>query len=178
MTGTEAGSAAGATVVVDRYDEVREALFDANLSRTFDERSYAEGNIRDGVVSVSHGPVHRARRRVENTQFRPDVLRLYERELFPKVLTALLDRLIDAPSVDIFAVGEQLSVVLAARRAGIDVDESDLDQIRELVHYVDVFSQGSAILDARDPDASPRRAAASPTSRGMSRTECLPGDSM
>lgn len=153
MTGTEAGSAAGATVVVDRYDEVREALFDANLSRTFDERSYAEGNIRDGVVSVSHGPVHRARRRVENTQFRPDVLRLYERELFPKVLTALLDRLIDAPSVDIFAVGEQLSVVLAARRAGIDVDESDLDQIRELVHYVDVFSQGSAILDARDPDA-------------------------
>ena len=149
----EAPLAATATIVFDRYEDIREALFDANLSRTFDERSYAEGNIRDGVVSVSHGPVHRARRRVENTQFRSDVLRLYERELFPQVLRELLDRLIDAPSVDVFAVGEQLSVVLAARRAGIDIDEADLGKIRELVHYVDVFSQGSAILDAHDPVA-------------------------
>ncbi|HUQ78466.1 MAG TPA: cytochrome P450 [Patescibacteria group bacterium] len=149
----ETAPAAPPTFVFDRYEDIREALFDATLSRTFDERSYAEGNIRDGVVSVSHGAVHRARRRVENTQFRSDVLRLYERELFPEVLTRLLDRLIDAPSVDVFAVGEQLSVVLAARRAGIDVDEGDLGQIRELVHYVDVFSQGSAILDAHDPEA-------------------------
>ncbi|MDH4142812.1 MAG: cytochrome P450 [Chloroflexota bacterium] len=142
-----------ATVVLDRYDEIREALFNPNLSRTFDSRSYAEGNIRDGVVSISHGPVHRARRRIENTQFRPDVLRLYERDLFPTVLDGLLDVLIDAPTVDIFPVAELLSVVLAARRAGIDVDDSDLDQLRELVHYVDVFSQGSAILDAKDPEA-------------------------
>lgn len=142
-----------ATIVLDRYDEIREALFNAHLSRTFDDRSYAEGNIRDGVVSVSHGPVHRARRRIENTQFRPDVLRLYERDLFPKVLKDLLAGLIDGESVDLFAVGERLSVVLAARRAGIDVDDRDVDQLGELVHYVDVFSQGSAILDARDPEA-------------------------
>lgn len=142
-----------ATIALDRYEEVREALFNANLSRTFDDRSYAEGNIRDGVVSISHGPVHRARRRVENTQFRPDVLRLYERDLFPKVLNDLLDVLIDAESADLFAVGERLSVVLAALRAGIDVDEHDPGQLAELVHYVDVFSQGSAILDARDPEA-------------------------
>ncbi len=142
-----------ATVVLDRYDEVREALFNPDLSRTFDSRSYGEGNIRDGVVSISHGPMHRARRRIENTQFRPDVLRLYEQQLFPQVLDALLDRLIDARSVDMFAVAELLSVVLAARRAGIDVDEGDLDQLGELVHYVDVFSQGSAILDSKDPEA-------------------------
>ena len=53
-----------ATIVLDRYVEIREALFNPNLSRTFDDRSYAEGNIRDGVVSISHGPVHRARRRI------------------------------------------------------------------------------------------------------------------
>ena len=141
------------TVVLDRYEEIREALFNPDLSRTFDSRSYAEGNIRDGVVSISHGQVHRARRRIENTQFRPDVLRLYERDLFPAVLDQLLDELIDAPSIDLFPVAELLSVVLAARRAGIDVDEHDLGQLRELVHYVDVFSQGSAILDARDPEA-------------------------
>ena len=141
------------TIELDRYEDIREALFNPNLSRTFDGRSYGEGNIRDGVVSISHGSVHRARRRVENSQFRPDVLRLYERDLFPKVLSDLLDVIIDQACVDLFAVAEVLSVVLAALRAGIDVDESDLDQLHELVHYVDVFSQGSAILDAKDPEA-------------------------
>jgi len=141
------------TIELDRYEDIRAALFDPNLSRTFDRRSYAEGNIRDGIVSITHGTVHRARRRIENTQFRPDVLRLYERDLFPRVLNDLLDVLIDQPAADLFAVAEVLSVVLAALRAGIDVDAHDLDQLRELVRYVDAFSQGSAILDSKDPDA-------------------------
>jgi cytochrome P450 len=65
-------------ILFDRYEDIRQALFDPSLSRTFDRRSWAEGNIRDGVVSIQHGAVHRARRRVENSQFRPDRLRLYE----------------------------------------------------------------------------------------------------
>ena len=142
-----------ATVVLDRYEDIRAALVDPNLSRTFDRRSYDEGNIRDGVVSIAHGAMHRARRRIENTQFRAEVLRLYERELFPRVMDELLDRLIDSDRVDLFPIGETLSVVLAARRAGIDVDASSLDELRTLVRYVDAFSQGSAILDAKDPDA-------------------------
>ncbi len=141
-----------ATVVFDRYADIRAALFDPNLSRSFDRRSYEHGNIRDGVVSISHGATHRARRRVENTQFRADVLRLYERELFPEVMNELLDVLIDREQVDLFHIGELLSVVLAARRAGIDHDSRSLEQLRALVHHVDVLSQGSAILDARDPD--------------------------
>ena len=141
------------TVVLRDYDAIRQALFDPKLSRTFDSRSYHEGNIRDGVVSVSHGSVHRARRRIENSQFRADRLRLYERELFPAVLDDLLGVLIAGDTADIFPIGELLSVVLAARRAGLDIDDRDLPTLRDLVHMVDVFSQGSAILDARDPDA-------------------------
>lgn len=141
------------TIVVDGYDDIRAALFDPQLSRTFDRRSYAEGNIRDGIVSISHGAMHRARRRVENTMFRAEVLRLYERDLFPRVMADLLDVLIDAEEVDLFPIGELLSVVLAARRAGVDHDAASLDQLRTLVRYVDVFSQGAAILDAKDPDA-------------------------
>ena len=141
------------TVVLRDHEAIRQALFDPNLSRTFDARSYQEGNIRDGVVSVSHGAVHRARRRIENSQFRADRLRLYERELFPAVLDDLLGVLIDGETADVFAIGELLSVVLAARRAGLDIDDRDLPTLRDLVHMVDVFSQGSAILDARDPDA-------------------------
>lgn len=137
----------------DRYVDVRAALFDPNLSRSFDKRSYDDGNIRAGIVSISHGATHRARRRLENTQFRADVLRLYERELFPQVMNDLLDVLIGSDRVDLFPIGETLSVVLAARRAGIDCDPSSLPELRRLVHAVDVFSQGSAILDAKDPDA-------------------------
>ncbi|MFO1541160.1 MAG: cytochrome P450 [Chloroflexota bacterium] len=149
----EAAPAGGPTVVLSRYEEIREALFAADLSRTFDRRSWAEGNIRDGVVSVQHGPVHRARRRVENSQFRPDRLRLYERELFPGVLATWTDRIVEDGRTDLFALGELLSVVLAARRAGIDHDPDSRAQLEELVEFVDVFSQGSAILDAKDPEA-------------------------
>ena len=38
------------TITFDDYEAIRQALFDPNLSRSFDKRSYAEGNIRDGVV--------------------------------------------------------------------------------------------------------------------------------
>lgn len=142
-----------ATVTFDRYEEIRVALFDPRLSRTFDTRSYHGGNIRDGIVSIAHGAVHRARRRIENTQFRAEVLRLYERELFPTVMSELLDTLITSDRVDLFPIGEMLSVVLAARRAGIEYDPASLDDLRTLVRHVDAFSQGSAILDAKDPDA-------------------------
>ena len=141
------------TVVFDRYHDCRAALFDTGLSRSFDKRSYEAGNIRDGIVSIAHGPMHRARRRIENSQFRADELRLYERELFPRVINDLLDVLIDAERIDLFPIGELLSVVLAARRAGIEYDPSSLADLRTLVHHVDIFSQGSAILDAKDPDA-------------------------
>jgi cytochrome P450 len=142
-----------ATITLSGYAEIRAALTDPNLSRTFDRRTWAEGNIRDGVVSIQHGATHRARRRVENSQFRPDRLREYESELFPAILERMFDRLIVDGRVDLYAAGELVSVVLAARRAGIEHDPEDLEQMRELVHYVDVFSQGSAILDARDPEA-------------------------
>ena len=142
-----------ATIEFDKYEDIRAALFDPNLSRSFDKRSYEEGNIRSGIVSIAHGAMHRARRRVENTQFRADVLRLYERDLFPPVMNELLDVLIDRERVDLFPIGEMLSVVLAARRAGIEYDAASLDDLRTLVRHVDAFSQGSAILDAKDPDA-------------------------
>lgn len=142
-----------ATVELTSYEDIRKALFNPDLSRTFDTRDYDHGNIRDGVVSISHGALHRARRRVENTQFRPDKLRLYEKTLFPAVMDRLLDELLVGEDVDLFKAGEILASVLAARRAGLDVDETSIDALAEVAELVDVFSQGSAILDTRDPEA-------------------------
>ena len=142
-----------ATIELTRYEDIRAALFHPDLSRTFDTRTYEDGNIRDGIVSIQHGAVHRARRRVENTQFRADHLRLYERELFPAVMNDLLDRLLVGSEVDLFSIGEVLACVLASRRAGLDIHEDDLDELAVIAEFVDVFSQGAAILDAKDPDA-------------------------
>ncbi|MFT7473651.1 MAG: cytochrome P450 [Verrucomicrobiales bacterium] len=142
-----------AKVVIDSYADIRAALMNQDLSRTFDKRTYAEGNVRDGVVSIMHGPAHRDRRRLENTQFRPKELQLYEQTLFPPLVESMVDEAALAGEVDLFALGERLSVVLAARRAGFDLDDDDHAGRDELAAFVDQFSQASAILDAKDPDA-------------------------
>lgn len=133
---------------------IREALFNPDLSRAFDKRSFAEGNIRERGVSVSHGDDHRQRRRLENMIFRRGRLHEYERVLFPAAADELLPRLIEEGRADLLDVGEVLSVVLAARRAGIDHAPGDLAALRQLVRYVLTFSQGSSILDTvGDADA-------------------------
>ena len=140
-----------ATVELTTYDEIREALFNPDLSRTFDRRSYEDGNIRNGIVSIQHGPVHRARRRVENSQFRPDKLRQYERELFPPLQDDLLDQLLAGDEADLYPVAELIAAAIATRRAGLDIDDRDVPTLERVVQIVDAFSQGSAILDAKDP---------------------------
>ena len=145
----------GFTTEVEFKDSasIKKALFSPDLSRTFDKRSYEQGNIRDGVVSILHGDAHRERRRVENTIFRRERLVEYEHILFPKLIEALLPELISDGRADLLQIGEVLAVVLSARRAGIDYDASDLGVLKELVHLVLEFSQGSAILDATgDPE--------------------------
>ncbi|HEX5466496.1 MAG TPA: cytochrome P450 [Candidatus Limnocylindrales bacterium] len=146
------------TVEFSEPAAIREALLAKDLSRSFDKRTYEQGNVRDGVVSIVHGATHRARRRIENTEFRPDRLRLYERELFPMVLERILDRETASGRADLFPLGALISVVLAARRAGLDIDPDDRSVLQTLVHDVEVFSQASAILDAKDPDAVRRLA--------------------
>jgi cytochrome P450 len=141
------------TIELTSYEACREALFSPHLSRTFDTRTYRDGNIRDGIVSTAHGAMHRARRRVENTQFRPDKLRLYEQTLFPAVMNDLLDLLLVGEEIDLYRIGETLACVLACRRAGLDIRERELGELAVIVDLVDTFSQGAAILDARDPEA-------------------------
>lgn len=138
--------------LLSSFEDIRSALFNKDLSRSFDKRSFEEGNLRAGVVSIMHGQPHRNRRRIENSQFRVDELAVYEGSLFPPVLQAMLEKEIAAGESDLFHFGEIVSVVLAAKRAGFDVDVTDDVTVERLVGYVDAFSQLSAILDAVDPE--------------------------
>lgn len=137
---------AGTTLTLYDYEEIRDALRDQSLSRSFDKRSWEAGNIRAGIVSIIHGDEHRARRRIENTQFRRDRLFTYEKDLFPGVCEALVGALPRDEPLDLLRVAGRLSMVLSARRTGIDHDGS-VAALDRLVELVLIFSKGSAILD-------------------------------
>lgn len=146
-------------VVFSRYEDIRDALADPALSRRFDTRAYAEGNPGDGTVSTAHGDLQRARRRLENTQFRSEHLREYERVLFPPLLGQMLDDLLVEDRVDLAPIAPLLSVVLAAKRAGLDPDHRDRPRLEQLIRLVDAFSNGlgPGILEMRDPPGARRQ---------------------
>lgn len=132
-------------LVLDTFEDIRVAFSHPDLSRGVDRRSYEEGNPRAGILSVLHGDAHRRRRRLENRLFRRDALVEYERVLFPAVLERILDERARG-GVDLFELVGRLSVILAARRAGIDHDGS-AEQLAELWRDVLALAQAAAILD-------------------------------
>lgn len=150
---TDVMTMAAPKVVFTRYEDIRDALASPAISRRFDTRPFPEGNTGDGTVSTAHGEMHRARRRVENTQFRNEPLKHYERELFPDLLTEMLDDLIVEERVDLAPIAPLITVVLAAKRAGLDPDHRDIPRLQQLIDLVDAFSNGlgPGILEMKDP---------------------------
>ena len=102
---------------------------------------------------------NRARRKIENTQFRRELLIEYERVLFPPILSSICDRLLIRKRLDLAPVAPVLSVGLAAKRAGLDFDENSVEQLQALVDHVDAFSQGlgPGIVGQEDPAAAHAR---------------------
>ena len=134
------------------FETVRKALYHPSLSRALDKRSFEEGNPRAGILSLLHGDEHRERRRFENPLFRRSALVEYEQELFPKILAEVLDRQA-VGAVDLLELAGAITVVLAARRAGVDHDGSP-EQLADLFGHVKQIAQAAAIHDiVGDKDA-------------------------
>lgn len=133
-------------LVVDRYADIRDAMYNRDLSRRLDDRSFEEGNPRAGVLSTLHGAAHKQRRRLENPLFRRAELVEYESELFPRAIDAIADR--DAVGeLDLLDLAGSMAVVLATRRAGIDHDGSR-EQLSELFWHGVSLAQGASVADA------------------------------
>jgi cytochrome P450 len=133
-------------VVVTRYAEIRDAMYNRDLSRSLDDRSFEEGNPRAGVLSTLHGAEHKERRRLENPLFRRAELFEYENELFPIAIDRIAER--DAVGdLDLLDLAGSMAVVLATRRAGIDHDGSR-EQLSELFWHGLSLAQGASVADA------------------------------
>jgi cytochrome P450 len=104
------------------------------------------------VVSTAHGDLHRARRRLENAQFRAAILKPYERGQAASIIGDIVDMLADRPPVDLFGMGLRLSLVLAADRLGIDIDRTSFAQLDLFDREADGLAQMSEILDSKDPE--------------------------
>ncbi len=130
---------------LDSYEAIREAFYNAELSRALDTRSFEEGNPRHGVLSTLEGDEHRERRRLENPLFRRSALVEYERELFPEIVERICDDEARG-DVDLLELTGMLAVVLAAKRAGIDHDGSR-EQLLELWRAGVLLAQAAALSD-------------------------------
>jgi cytochrome P450 len=136
-------------IVLNTYSDVRAALNNRDLTRSLDPEKYEIGNITEGTLSILHGNEHRDRRRVENQLFRRSTLESYERVLFPEIVASTLGGFVDSAAGDLMEIGGLLTVVLAARTAGVDFDLNSFEQRQKLREYLHIFSVGNAIDAAR-----------------------------
>jgi cytochrome P450 len=134
-----------AEIVLDRYDDVRAALSSKDLTRSLDRDLYEVGNVSQDTLSTLHGNLHRDRRRVENQLFRRATLESYERVLFPQILEHTLRTFVDGEVSDLMEIGGMLTVVLAARTAGVDFDVDSYQQRQRLREFLHLFALGGAI---------------------------------
>lgn len=132
-------------VVLRRNSDVRAALSNRDLARSLDPEKYEIGNITEGTLSILHGNEHRDRRRVENQLFRRATLEFYEQVLFPEIVEHTLGRFVDSSVGDLMEIGGLLTVVLAARTAGVDFDIDSLEQRQKLREYLHLFALAGAI---------------------------------
>jgi cytochrome P450 len=132
-------------IVLISYDDVRAALQSIDLARSIDPERFEKGNIEEQTLPVLHGDEHRDRRRVENALFRRQALELYERVLFPDIVEHTLATFVPPDRSDLMEIGGLLTVVLACRTAGVDLDRASLEQRQRLREFLHLFALGGAI---------------------------------
>lgn len=116
-----------------RQKELRQALYDAG-----------EVVMADVLVNL-HGAEHRDRRRLENRLFRRDTIELYERELFPPIITATLEPELAAGRAELVDLGHRMMMNLAAFTAGVDRPLGTPDETRDLYRYLMLFIEGATL---------------------------------
>lgn len=150
---TLTGSEEHTETLFSSYEDVRVALLNRDLARSRDFERFEKGNILEKTVLVLHGSDHAQRRRYENALFRRNSLLTYESDVLPQSVELVLEAFLreDRP-FDLVDFGGSCSVSVAARIAGIDMTEGEVEEARHLYRLVRVFSKGVSIEDAIDQD--------------------------
>lgn len=116
-----------------RQKELRQALYDAG-----------EVVMADVLVNL-HAAEHRDRRRLENRLFRRETFELYERDLFPPIITETLAPEIASGRAELVDLGHRMMMNLAALTAGVDRPLGTADETRHLYKYLMLFIEGATL---------------------------------
>lgn len=147
-TDTGAGTDTDAVVVLDTYDEVREALRQRDLKQALYD---AGGAVMADSLITLHGEAHKRRRRAENRLFRRGTFRWWELNLVPGTIEEGYAAALARGRTDLVHLGRRTIMYLTALVAGIDPpsDDAAADRLEDLAR---VFSAGAtAVHSTRDP---------------------------
>jgi len=129
-------------ITITTYDEAREVYRQKALRQAL----YDAGEVIMADVLVNlHASEHRDRRRLENRLFRRETFELYERELFPPIITETLRPEIAAGQGELVDLGHRMMMNLAALTAGVDRPLGTPDETRDLYKYLMLFIEGATL---------------------------------
>ncbi len=129
-------------ITITTYAEAKEAYRQKELRQAL----YDAGEVVMGDVLVNlHGAEHRSRRRLENRLFRRETFELYERELFPPIITETLAHDIETGHAELVDLGHRMMMNLAALTAGVDRPLGTADETRHLYRYLMSFIEGATL---------------------------------
>ena len=129
-------------ITITGYEEAKEVYRQKALRQAL----YDAGEVVMGDVLVNlHGTEHRDRRRLENRLFRRDTFELYERELFPPIITETLAPDVEAGHTELVDLGHRMMMNLAALTAGVDRPWGTPEESRHLYRYLMLFIEGATL---------------------------------
>jgi cytochrome P450 len=129
-------------ITITTYDEAREVY----RQKALRQAQYDAGEVVMADVLVNlHAAEHRDRRRLENRLFRRETFELYERELFPPIITATLAPEIAAGRAELVDLGHRMMMNLAALTAGVDRPLGTANETRHLYKYLMLFIEGATL---------------------------------
>ncbi len=92
-----------------------------------------------------HGEGHRNRRRLENRLFRRETFEMFEREVLPATIEAVLAPAVSRGRGDLVSLGYRAVMNLTARIAGIDRTEGTDEETDALLAFAVKFGEGATM---------------------------------
>jgi cytochrome P450 len=139
---------------VETYADAYAALCEPALRQSLYD---AGAVIMDSVLLTLHGEAHKARRQLELKVFRRELLREYERSVFPTTLERTLAPFAAAGRADLVDFGYRVTMNLTADFAGIDRSLGTAEETASLLGLVRTFSEGATLVHSTRDHAQVRR---------------------
>lgn len=131
------------TAHIDIYQHAFDTLCDRRLVQSM----YSECEVlMERVLLTLHDEEHTRRRAVELKLFRRDFARYYEKEVFPRTLSATLEPFLAKGRMDLPDFGFRVNINLAADIAGIDRNTESAEETECLIAIVRKFSEGATLF--------------------------------